>query len=60
MTTTGGTHETRIAQAPGWWPSLVRGVCDDCRWQGPVRDLNRTGNEARVRLDCRDHERGAA
>lgn len=45
-----------IRQAPGWWPSLVRVVCEECGLTGPVRDLNE-GRIAttRVRIERDSH-----
>lgn len=39
-----------IRQAPGWWPSLVRVVCDECGHRGRVRDLNQDGYSATIRV----------
>lgn len=44
-----GTAEIR--QAPGWWPALVRVVCDACGYTGPVRDLNDNGMLAKTRIE---------
>jgi hypothetical protein len=53
-----------IRQAPGWWPSLVRIVCDECGYRGPVIDLNKEISNVRVRIlrdshDC-DNPDGAS
>ena len=49
---------TAIRQAPGWWSNLVRAVCDDCGWTGPVRDLNSQREDTLARLDKAQHRCG--
>lgn len=51
---------TRVKQAPGWWPSLVQAVCDDCGWQGQVVNLASEENswgrlERQVRAEADGH-----
>ena len=48
-----------VAQAPGWWPSLVQVACSDCGYRGPVVDLNeRPAALVSVRLDADAHHCG--
>lgn len=50
------TTTARIRQAPGWWPSLVQVVCDDCGYVGAVHDLNTTRNaEILVKIEREAH-----
>lgn len=45
-----------IRQAPGWWPSLVQVVHEECGYRGPVHDLNSDAMEhRRVRWEREDH-----
>lgn len=49
-----------IRQAPGWWPSLVQVVHEDCGYRGPVRDLNANRMaDVRVRIERDSHVCGA-
>lgn len=45
-----------IRQAPGWWPSLVHVVHEECGYRGPVRDLNESRlATTRVRIERDSH-----
>lgn len=48
--------QPEIRQAPGWWPSLVQVVHDDCGYRGRVWDLNSEFNATvRVRIERDTH-----
>ena len=49
--------DPEIRQAPGWWPSLVQVVHDECGYVGPTHDLNaRLSETSVVRWERDDHE----
>lgn len=48
------SHNARVRQSPGWWPSLVEGTCS-CGWHGPTRDLNTPAGHVLAQLDTDEH-----
>ena len=49
--------DVAIHTAPGWWTHLIHGVCFDCGWHGPVRDVYEPLGKAKAQIDVSDHRR---
>jgi hypothetical protein len=45
----------RIRQCPGWWPSLVEVVCDECGYRGPTHDLNKDYRATAAKIERDQH-----